>query len=170
LIVILFLLDNEMKAATFAGYQGELKTKNEKYASKESEDKAAILSSYQGEIKLQSIKQDELNYEFMSKVVHNYKGNLKSVSQNKKDKNSRELSARNQQIIGEYRLKYKFVKDLEYQVISARVHNWEGGEKTSWITRAWYKITDKSGEKYKKANNTEKKPKYDTRESEIWYH
>ena len=131
------------------------------------EKKAAIMASYQGEIKIPSRDYKDLNYEFMSKTAHSYQGNMKMKTKSQKDKYYQELSGRNQQIIGNYRLKYKFVKDIEHQIISARVHGYQGGHKSGLVKRTWLKWFDKEG--YKKDKNVDKKPKYDTKESEIWY-
>ena len=180
-------------AKVLSSYQGDFKGKTKKQKDQMLEGKSLNLASYSGELK-QTRKKDESYYKFHSNVVSNYQGeykwytkkqkdqmlqgksynmtlhegNLKFISKKKKDNYYREMSARNQQMAVNYRLKYKFVKDLEHQYLSATVHNYQGGAKTSLFNRLWLKMFDK-GDKLQKADNTVKEPKYDTRESEIWY-
>jgi hypothetical protein len=47
------------------------------------------------------------------------------------------------------------------------VQNYQGGPKTSLISRIWLSLFDNNG-KAKKADNRMKKPKYDSREYKIW--
>jgi hypothetical protein len=113
-------------------------------------------------------KMRQNQYEHMSKTAHNFSGNLKVNRQYLRDRYYRNISDRNQQIIGNYRTKTRLARDIEQQIISARVHNYQGGPKSSLFTRIWLSLFDNT-DKLKKVDNTTKKPKYDSREYKIWY-
>ncbi|MCK5281693.1 MAG: hypothetical protein KAK04_24245, partial [Cyclobacteriaceae bacterium] len=80
----------------------------------------------------------------------------------------RNISDRNQQIIGNYRTKTRLTKDIEEQIASARVQNYQGGPKAGLFTRIWLSLFDNSG-KLEKMDEKTKEPKYDSREYKIWY-
>ena len=97
-----------------------------------------------------------------------FSGNLKIKKQYARERYYRNISDRNQQITGNYRTKTRLAKDINEQIISAKVHNYQGGPKTSLFSRIWLNLFDTSG-KLEKTDNRTKKPKYDSRESKIWY-
>lgn len=103
----------------------------------------------------------------MSKTAHNFSGNMTIKRQYGRDRYYRNISDRNQQIVGNFRTKTKLARDIEQQILSARVQNYQGGPKTSLISRIWLSLFDNNG-KAKKADNRMKKPKYDSREYKIW--
>jgi len=158
----------EYESKTMHQYQGELNARKHQRSLEQRKAASAEMANFQGNIILRSIDNDELTYKYMSKVAHNYRGELKLINQKKKDKYYREMAARNQQVTGNYSLKYRYVRDLEHQYLSATVQNYQGGPKTSLFTRLILKIFNDE-ERLKKAENTDKKPRYDTREAEIWY-
>ena len=128
-----------------------------------------IMGNYQGDIVTPVKKQRELTAEYMSKVAHNYKGEVRGMSQKEKARYYRETSSRNNLITGNYRLKTRFVRDREFEILSARVQNYQGGPKTSAFNRWFNRIFD-NGDKAQKADYKVKKPRYDSRERDIWYY
>ncbi len=127
-----------------ASYKGTFITKTERARKQELEGKSLNVSQYIGDVRIK-----------------------KPWYQKRYDRN---ISDRNQTIKNSFRVKSKYYRALEEQILSARVQNWEGGYKTAMITRLWLRLFDKGSNRQKKKDNTVKKPRYDTRESEIWWY
>ena len=126
------------------------------------------MSSYQGDLKGSLAANKDAQYKRMSKTAMNYSGEARIKSASARTKYYRNISDRNNQIIGNLRVKTRFAKDIEEQIVSARVHNYQGGPKSSLFTRIWLNLFDKSG-KLEKIDNKTREPKYDSREYKIWY-
>jgi hypothetical protein len=84
----------------------------------------------------------EQHYQYMSRHAHQYEGNIKTRTQ---------LS-----------------KNWYYKKLSRQVHR-STGKEVSWFRYWWLKLFKKK-EKLKGINNPSEKPKYDSRENEIWYY
>jgi hypothetical protein len=155
----------EYKPKKQHNYTGEINQK--KYVkwidSRKGHTKA--MASFQGNFKVTGKKEQQ--FEYMSKVAHNYSGKDRIKSNYARDKYFRTVSERNQQIIGNYRVKTRLARDIEQQITSAKVHNYQGGPKVSLFTRIWLSLFDNTG-KLDKIDDKSKKPDYDTREYKIW--
>jgi hypothetical protein len=104
----------------------------------------------------------------MSRTAHNFSGDLKIDRKYARNRYYRNMSDRNLQIIGNYRTKTRLAKDIDEQILSAKVQNYQGGPKISLFTRIWLSLFDNSG-KLEKTDDKVRKPKYDSREYKIWY-
>jgi hypothetical protein len=125
-------------------YSGDLIVKNRKARQQEIQGKSLNSSDYSGETRMRTQLGNKYYY--------------------------RNLSDRNKSHLGNFRVKSKFYRDLERQVLSARVHGYQGGPKISLFNRLWIELFDKEPEeKLKKKDNRPQKPHYDTKEAEIWY-
>jgi len=151
-------------------YRGEINQRRYKSWVDNRKSKSALLAKYQGNIKTTSSQGNlkEKQYDYMSRVAHNFSGDLKIDRQYARNRYYRNMSDRNSQIIGNYRTKTRLAKDIEEQILSAKVQNYQGGPKTSLFTRIWLSLFDNSG-KLEKTDDKTKKPKYDSREYKIWY-
>jgi len=129
-----------------------------------------ITGSYQGNLVAKSEKAQGQELAGKSLNVSQFSGNARIRKPWYQEKYDRDNSDRNQMARGDFRMKSKYYRDLENQVRSAKVQNWEGGYKTALITRLWLRLFDADSEKQKKNDPTTKKHKYDTRESEIWWY
>ncbi len=129
-----------------------------------------ITGSYQGHLIVKSEKAKGQELAGKSLNVSQYYGNARIRKPWYQKKYDRDNSDRNQMVRGDFRMKSKYYRDLENQIRSAKVQNWEGGYKTALITRLWLRLFDTDSGKQKKMDPTLKKPKYDTRESEIWWY
>lgn len=130
--------------------------------------KSNAMANFQGELKVAGNILKERQFEHMSRTAHNYSGDIRIKNRSARDKYFRNISDRNQQLLGNYRTKNRLAKDIEQQITSARVHNYQGGPKTSLFSRIWLSLFDNSG-KLEKLDDKTKKPKYDSREYKIWY-
>jgi hypothetical protein len=160
---------HEERSKNEQNFQGNIKVRHQDQQVKNRIRQQKIMGNYQGDIVIPVKKQRELTAEYMSKVAHNYKGDNRGMSQKEKARYYRETSARNNQITGNYRLKTRFVRDREFEILSARVQNFQGGPKTSTFNRWFHRIFD-NGDKAQKAEYKSKKPRYDSRERDIWYY
>ena len=129
-----------------------------------------ITGSYQGHLVVKREKAQGQELAGKSLNVSQYYGNARIRKPWYQEKYDSDNSDRNQMARGDFRMKSKYYRDLENQVRSAKVQNWEGGYKTALITRLWLRLFDADSEKQKKNDPTTKKHKYDTRESEIWWY
>jgi hypothetical protein len=161
-------LEYEYLSKVQHNYQGEVNQK--KYTSwlDNRKAKSAALASYQGDIKTSQGDLKEKQFEHMSKTAHNYTGNLTIDRQYARNRYYRNISDRNQQITGDFRVKTRLARDIDEQILSARVQNYQGGPKTSLFNRIWLSLFDNSG-KLEKIDDKTRKPKYDSREYKIWY-
>ena len=163
-----WLDSRKSKSATMANFQGNIKLTKADLKKDIYEHKSKEVGGYQGNIKMTRSDIKEKQFEHMSKIAHNFSGNLSMKSTSARARYYRNISDRNRQIIGDFRVKTRLAKDIEEQIASARVHNYEGGPKTSLFTRIWLNLFDKSG-KLEKVDDKTRKPKYDSREYNIWY-
>lgn len=161
-------LEYEYLSKVQHNYRGEINQKKYNSWLENRQAKSAVLSSYQGNIKTSQQDLREKQFEHMSKTAHNFRGNLRVDNNYARNRYYRNISDRNQQFTGNFRMKTPLAKDIEQQLISARVHNYEGGPKTSFFNRIWLSLFDNSG-KLEKMDDRTKKPKYDSREYKIWY-
>ncbi len=129
-----------------------------------------MISSYKGMFLVKSERARKQELEGKSLNVSQYIGNARIRKPWYQRKYDRDISDRNQMTINNFRVKSKYYRALQEQVLSARVQNWEGGYKTAMITRLWLRLFDKDSSRQKKNDNTVKKPRYDTREAEIWWY
>ncbi len=129
-----------------------------------------ITGSYQGNMITKSQKAKNQELEGKSLNISQYIGNARVRKPWLQRKYDRDISDRNQMAKSDFRMKSKYYRDLEDQIRSAKVQNWEGGYKTAMITRLWLRLFDKGSAKQKKKDYMMKKPKYDTRECEIWWY
>jgi hypothetical protein len=177
-------------------YQGNLWVIKEKYKRQQLEGKSLNASQYEGFIKVYPKWMQDRWFRKDARITGDYKGNLlvlkpKYRAQQMEGKSMnvsqyrgktkirtalgnkyyyRNISDRNQLALGNFRVKSRFYRDLEHQVISARVHNYEGGPKMSLFNRLLVNVFDRNAEDtLRKKDNRMKKPQYDTREAEIWY-
>ncbi len=156
----------EGKSLNMSEYRGEVKQRKYTKWTENSKSKSNDQANFQGNIKLTGGDLKEKQFEHMSKTAHNFTGNVKINNQYTRDKYFRNISERNQQIIGNF--KTKLAKDIDEQIISAKVHNYQGGPKTSLFSRIWLTLFDNSG-KLDKMDDQTRKAKYDSREYKIWY-
>ncbi len=183
-------------AKTTGSYQGDLLVQKEKYRKQQLEGKSLNASQYEGFIKVYPKWMQDRWMRRDARITGDYQGNLlvikpkyKAQQLEGKSLNAsqyqgetkirtnlgnkyhyRNISDRNQLVLGNFRIKSRFYRDLEHQVISARVHNYQGGPKISLFNRMWVNIFDRNAEEtLRKKDNRIKKPQYDTREAEIWY-
>jgi hypothetical protein len=160
--------DRQKGVEAMAKYQGQINLNNVRKSIEERHESSSEQANYEGGLAL--YKNDaKLTAQYMSKIAMNYRGDRKMMTEGAKARYYRDLADKHQTVRGNYRLKYRWVKDLEEQIISARVHNYQGGPKTSLFTRLWLQVFDESGDQLKKVDNRARKPKYDTREAEIWW-
>lgn len=124
-----------------------------------------LMSNFQGNVRV--VGKKEQQFEHMSKTAHNHSGNDRIKKQYARNKYFSNVSDRNLQIIGNYRVKTGLVKDIEQQITSAKVHNYQGGPKVGWFSRMWLNLFDNTG-KLDKMNGKVKKLDYDSREYKIW--
>ncbi|MCK5105707.1 MAG: hypothetical protein KAR17_22940, partial [Cyclobacteriaceae bacterium] len=127
-----------------------------------------ITGNYSGDIVGLSPKHRKQELEGKSLNMYEYRGEVRIKRHYARDKYFRNISDRNQQIIGNYRTKTRLTKDIEEQIASARVQNYQGGPKAGLFTRIWLSLFDNSG-KLEKMDEKTKEPKYDSREYKIWY-
>ena len=125
------------------------------------------MANFQGHIKVLQRDAKEKQFDYMSRTAHNFAGDVRIKKQYAREKYFRNISDRNQQITGNYRVKTRLARDIEEQITSARVHNYQGGPKTSLFSRIWLSLFDNSG-KLDKLDDKTKEPKYDSREYKIW--
>ena len=156
------------RSNSMANFTGHIKMTNDKMKNNQFEFKSNEMGAFQGHIKMTRNDVKDKRFEHMSKSAHNYSGNLRIKTTSARARYHRNISDRNSQIIGDYRTKSLWFKDLEQQIASARVQNYQGGPKTSLFTRIWLNLFDKSG-KLEKVDNKTREPKYDSREYKIWY-
>lgn len=128
-----------------------------------------ITGSYKGNLAMKSEKARGQELAGKSLNVSQYSGNARIRKPWYQQKFERDNSDKNQMARGDFKVKSKYYRDLENQIRSARVQNWEGGYKIALITRLWLRLFDTDSTKQKKKDPNIKKPKYDTREAEIWW-
>ena len=156
------------RSNTMANFQGNIKITNADMNKNTYEHKSKEMSDFQGNIKMTRSDLKDKQYEHMSKSAHNFSGNLRVKTNSAREKYYRNISDRNQQITGNFRTKTRLAKDIEEQIASAKIHNYQGGPKTSLFTRIWLNLFDKTG-KLEKVDDKTREPKYDSREYKIWY-
>jgi hypothetical protein len=156
------------RSNTMANFEGNIKVPVRDFKDRQYEYKSKEASNFEGNIKITQRDMKERQYQHMSKSAHNFSGDVVVRSNYAQKRYYKNISDRNQQILGNYRVKTGFAKDIQQQITSARVQNYQGGPKVSFFTRLWLKMFDKSG-KLEKIDYKTKKPKYDSREYNIWY-
>ena len=97
-------------------------------------------------------KMKEKRYQHMSITAHNFEGNLRVRGSFARNRYYKNIADRNSQTTGSFRTKTRLAKDIEEQILSARVQNYQGGPKTSFFGRLWLRLFDNSG-KLEKADD-----------------
>jgi hypothetical protein len=161
-------LEYEYLSTVQHNYRGEVNQRRYKRWVDGRKSKSAVLAKYQGNIKTSQNDLKEKQYDYMSRTAHNFSGDLKIDRKYARNRYYRNMSDRNLQIIGNYRTKTRLAKDIDEQILSAKVQNYQGGPKISLFTRIWLSLFDNSG-KLEKTDDKVRKPKYDSREYKIWY-
>lgn len=160
-------LEYKYRSRTQHGYKGEIKQKKYIRQTNDSKVNSNAMANFTGNLKANQDFLKEQQYAYMSNNAHNFRGHRWLKKPYARDNYFRNISDRNRQIIGNYRVKTGLAKDIEQQIISAKVHNYQGGPKVGLFTRIWLSLFDNTG-KLDKIDDKTKKPDYDSREYKIW--
>lgn len=161
-------LEYEYRSKVQHNYKGDVNQKKYVKWADGRKTRSNAMANFQGNLIAPRVNKKERQYEYMSITAQNYSGNQRIKKHYARDNYYRNISERNLQIIGNYQVKTGLFKDIEQQITSARVHNYQGGPKMSLFTRMWLSLFDNSG-KLEKIDDKTKKPDYDSREYNIWY-
>ena len=129
----------------------------------------SIEASNIGLFKGQSKSQKYADLKGKSAQFSAYSGEVKFISKNKKDARLRTASNNAMSYKGDYKVRSQFFDNIYYKRLSNRQKKFDGMKYESKVN-VWWASLWKKPEAQKKGPQPLKKPRYDSKEHEIWFY
>jgi hypothetical protein len=124
--------------------------------------------TYSGDLKFISEKQRDAQLKKASVKIYSYKGDAKIKGQFAQNWYFKRTSAKHSKIVGDFKVQSRLFQRMHYARLSARQKNFHGIDEESRLEHWWASIWKRPMDQKKKPEPL-RKPRYDSKEHEIWF-
>jgi len=147
---------------------GLMKVKSKSNLESQLKKKSNEAMSYSGDLKFISERERDTHLKKASIKIYSYKGDAKIKSQFAQNWYFKRTSAKHSKIVGDFKVQNRFFERMHYARLSARHKKFTGTDEESRFEHWWASLWKRPMDQKKKPEPL-RKPRYDSKEHEIWF-
>ena len=147
---------------------GLFKTKSKSAKESQLRQKSKEAMSYSGDLKYISERKRDASLKSASKDIYSYKGDLKYISEQKRDASLKKASSKIYAYTGDFKVQRRLFERIHYKRLSTKHRKFEGMDQESRFEHWWASLWKRPMDQKKKPEPL-RKPRYDSKEHEIWF-